>query len=270
MTQWNRLFVSLAAVAALTGSFACMNVFKPIDSPSGDRQNLSAARAAFDRGDIAKAREYYGKVSADESSTAELIFVDLDSCGADIDAFATALSQGSGASSNPGVMATVMAEKMNARVGTSCFATLLAAFKRARAISDANLRGFSTFLASLAIAGEVLGSNSNIVIDGVLNKADFIGNPATCTTFPGSCASCPKADGIVQNAGGTVDLTAAATIQADWGVFQGAINAANTGLTELGISSGPSFTLITSILGSGAPTNDANYRCLLTSIGVGR
>ena len=267
MTQWNRVFLSLAAVAALTGSFACMNVFTPIDKPSGDKQFLSAARAAFDRGDIAKAREYYGKVTADENATAELIFVDLDSCGADIDAFATALSQGSGASSNPGVMITVMAEKMNARINSACFATLLNAFQRARAISDSSLRGFASFLSSIAIAGEVMGSNSNIVIDGVLHKSDFIGNTATCNTFPGTCAGCAKADGI--SAAATVDLSATASITATWGVLQGAINAANTALTELQISSGPSFNLI-SQLSSGTPGVDNTYRCLLTSLGVGR
>ncbi len=267
MTHWNRVLISLAAVAALTGSFACMNLYSPLDKPSGDRQNLSAARAAFDRGDIAKAREYYGKVSSDESATAELIFVDLDSCGADIDAFATALSQASGASANPGVLITVMAEKMNARISTACFATLLQAFKNARAINDTNLRGFASFLASIAIAGEVMGSNSFIVTDGILHKADYIANTTTCTSAPGSCTSCSKADGI--SAAATVTLNSASSISATWGVLQGAINAANTALNELGIVSGPSFSLITQLT-AGTPGVDNTYRCLLTTLGVGR
>ncbi len=267
MIKWNRVFLSLAALVVVLGSTSCLNVYSPIDKPSGNQQNLSAARAAFDRGDIDKAREYYGKISGDETATAELIFVDLDSCGADIDAFATALSQASSATANPGIMITAMAEKMNARVSTSCFATLLSAFKSSRNITNSSLRGFTSFLASIAIAGEVMGSNTNIVIDGVLNKSDFIGDTTTCNTFPGTCASCVKSDGI--GAAATVTLTSAGSISATWGTLQGAINAANTALTELGIASGPSYSLI-SQLGSGTPGVDNTYRCLLTSLGVGR
>jgi hypothetical protein len=266
MNQWNRIASTLVLITALAGTSACVNIFKPFDSAKGDRQLLSAARAAFDRGDIGTARELYGKVSADESARSELVFVDLDSCGADIGAFGTALSQGT---SVTGKMVTVMAEKMNKHgVSPACFATLLAAFKRARTIVDPSLRGFTSFMTALAIAGEVLGSNNGIAANGILDQTDIYATPATCTQAA-ACAGCSKADGIT--ASGSVNLASAGTISATWGSFNGAILAATTALgpTELNIATGPSATMVAAF-NAADPTTDFTYRCILASIGVGR
>lgn len=264
MTQWKRVFISLAATAAIAGTFACVNVFDPIDNPSGEGQLLSAARAAFDKGDMATARELYGKVGT-ETATAELIFVDLDSCGADIGAFASALSKGADSESAPGIMLTVMGEHMNSHVTPACFATLLQAFKTARTITDVNLRGFTSFLAAIAIAGEVIGSNTGIAADGLLQQADIFTNPTTCVA---SCAGCTKADGI--SASAAVVLTAESTIDASYGTLQGAINAANTALGELNIASGPSNTLVTTLAAVDPLDGAGLYSCALAQIGVGR
>ena len=56
MILWKRVTLSLAAALVLVGLSACFNVFDPIDNPGGDEQILSAARAAFDKGDLAEAR----------------------------------------------------------------------------------------------------------------------------------------------------------------------------------------------------------------------
>src|SRR5688572_5467951 len=138
MTQWKRLLVSLAASAAIAGTFACVNVFDPIDNPGGEAQLLSAARAAFDKGDIATARELYGKVG-NETATAETIFLELDACGADIGAFGVALSKAADNSAAPGIMFSVMGEQMYPAKSATCFATLLAAYKSARSITSPNL-----------------------------------------------------------------------------------------------------------------------------------
>lgn len=260
MKTMNRLFLaaSLFTLAALPG---CVNLFDPIDNPGGEQQLLSAARAAFDKGDIATARELYGKAGG-EASISELVFVDLDSCGADIAAFATALSRGSSGVS--GTMLTVMGEKMNPQVSTACFATLLAAYKSSLTITDANLRGFTSYMAALAIAGEVIGTNSGITANAILEVADIYGTPSTCAA---SCAGCPKADGI--SAAAAVTLSSASSITAAWGTLKGAINAATTALSDLQISTGPSSTLV-SAFNASDPTNDATFRCILAQIGVGR
>jgi hypothetical protein len=270
MKLWKRVLLSLAATAALAGSFSCMNVFSPIDKPHGDGQYLSAARAAFDRGDISSAREYYGKVTGDQAETAkaEEIFLDMDACGADIDAFATALAGGASAASNPGIVVTVMGEKMNPHVSTACFATLLQAYKSGQSITNASLRGFVSFLATIAITGEILGTNNLISVNGQLQVADLYQNPTTCKASCAQCAAMPN-DGIGTGASAGA-LAAQASISANWGDFQRAMIAAEGALTDLGIVSGPSYNLINSPLTSAATGVDNTYRCALAQIGVGR
>jgi extradiol dioxygenase family protein len=261
----NRLLLSLATLAALTGSFGCVNLFDPIDNPGGDVQLLSAARAAFDRGDIANARELYAKV-AGETGRAEEIFLDLDSCGADIAAFGTALSKASQNSAAPGIMFSVMGEHMYPAHSTTCFATLLAAFKRARALNDTSLRGFASFMASVAIAGEVFANNAGAV-DGTITKADVFTDPTSCIASCG--APCAKTDGIVGAA--EVTLTSATTITATWGTLQGSLRAMNTALGELGItSSSPSINLYQAMQAVSPLDAGSVYRCALAQIGVGR
>lgn len=248
---------------ALTG---CVNLYSPIDSPSGSRQLLSAARAAFDKGDAAKAREFYEKIGSDETAQSEIVFLNLDACGADIDAFGTALSKGADSVNNPGIMLTIMAEKMNAQHSTACFASLLSAYKTATTLKDKNLRGFTSFLSALAIAGEVLANNSGIGVNGEFEKADYLALPSTSCTIV-SCGACLKADGITT--GATVNLATANAITANWGTVQGAVTAISTALSDLGVSQGASLALI-SQLGGGAPGNNNLYRCLLNDVGVGR
>lgn len=262
MTQWKRVFSSAAAAAAIAGSFACVNLYDPIDNPRGEGQLLSAARAAFDKGDVGTARELYGKVG-NETATAETIFLDLDSCGADIGAFASALAKGADNSSASGIILSTMGERMAGAHSTACFATLLAAYKSARALTDANLRGFASFLAAVAIGGEVFANNTGAG-DGTITKADVFTNPTTCIA---SCTGCTKADGITASA--AVTLSSATTIDASYGTLQGAISAANTALGELGVTSGPSTNLVAA-LNVGNPNNDATYSCILAQIGVGR
>lgn len=260
--------LGIGCVLLLSG---CMNLTGIIDKPHGDGQKISAARAAFDRGDLEKARELYGELGGREDAISETVFLDLDTCGADIGAFGAALGAASGATANPGVLITVMAEKMNARHGTSCLATLLAAYKTSQnSITDPSLKGFTGFLAAIAIAGEVLAHNSGITADGELRKADFLNNtaPSSCTVLSCAAGCAPGAsDGVTAQA--TVTLTSAGSITPTWGAFHGAVQAANTNLTLLGITSGASFSLMAS-LASGTPAVNNAYRCLLNDVGVGR
>ncbi|MBI3534419.1 MAG: hypothetical protein HY072_02890, partial [Deltaproteobacteria bacterium] len=63
---------------------SCPNVFDPIDNPSGDAQLLSAARACFDKGDLACAKDNYGKITGTtdaEYAAAETAFTILEENG---------------------------------------------------------------------------------------------------------------------------------------------------------------------------------------------
>jgi hypothetical protein len=263
MSLRNRLPYFLATVVALASASSCVNLYDPIDNPHSDDQILSAARAAFDQGDYATAREYYGKLSGNQTALSESIFLDLDACGADIGAFGSALANGI---DNAGLVLTIMGEKMAPSHDASCFATLLQAYKNSLTLTDSNVKGFTGLLASLAIAGEVMANSTNIQ-DGTLRKADFViaGN-CVSVACPGS--NCAVSDGISGQA--TVTLSSAGSITATWGTIQGAFAAAATALSDMGITSGPTFQLINAPGTSGASNSNDSYRCALNAIGVGR
>lgn len=253
---------------------SCVNVFSPIDSPSGDEQILSAARAAFDRGDLTKAREYYEKLGGNEKAISEKLFLDLDACGAGIGALASALSKGSDSLDDPGILLTIMAEKMNPLHSTDCLEQLRKTYQASIQITDQQLRGFSRFLAALAIAGEVLAHNSGIATNGTFDKTDYLGLPsASCdASVPACSAPCAVTDGITPSA--VVSLDTAPSIGATWGTLHGAVGAIITALDELEITSAQSgpLKLFKDLQTNGVvATNSAfSYRCLINSTGVGR
>jgi len=252
---------------------ACLNLFDPIDNPSGDEQILSAARAAFDRGDLQEARDLYAKLGGNETALAETIYTHLEECGAGIEAVGAAL--GAATSGSAGILVTVMGEKMNPLRGTTCLATLLAAYRSSQTLTDPSQKNFAAFLAAIAVAGEVLAHNSGITANGTLAVTDIVTSGGASACILGTCgAGCGvTTKGIT--AAVTVDLSSSgpATITPTWGVFHGAITAANTALTALGISTGPSASLMTALISLNPNVLDNNatgYACGLHSIGVGR
>lgn len=267
-----RSFIILALTFMATTS--CVNVFSPIDSPGGDDQILSAARAAFDRGDVAKAREYYEKLGANETAISEKLFLDLDACGAGIGTLASALSKGSDSLDNPGILLTIMAEKMNALHGTDCLEQLRKTYQASTKITDKRLGAFSKFLAALAIAGEVLAHNAGIATNGSLDKTDYLSLPtASCDLSGGPCAGgCAKLDGISPS--GVVNLDTAPSIAANWGTLHGAVLAIFDALEDLDIkSSGSASYQLFDLLrqqGGGYTNSNSDYRCLINKAGVGR
>jgi hypothetical protein len=262
--RYSVLFSVLGLSALGFGLSACVNMFDPIDNPSGDAQILSAARAAFDQGDIADARELYGKLAGNQIAISELIFVDLDACGANIGAFGSALANGT---DSAGSILTILGERMAPAHSTTCFATLLAAYKASLNLTDPNVKGFTGFLAALAIAGEVLANNTNVQ-DGSLLKADFVltdGCDAATSLCTGTCV---VSDGI--SAAAPVTLSSATTLTATWGTLQGALSAASDALTLMGIGSGPAYSLINNATLAAQSGSNGNYRCILHYLGVGR
>lgn len=271
----NRLKIAAAAAAltAVLSLSACVNLFDPIDNPSGDAQILSAARAAFDRGDLQEARDLYAKLGSNEVALSETIFTHLEECGAGIEAVGAAL--GGATSGSAGVILTVMGEKMNALHGTACLATLLAAYRSSQTLTDPSLKNFTGFLAAIAVAGEVLAHNTGITAAGTLAVTDIVTNGAATSCVLASCGvGCGvTAKGITAAAAIDLSSSGPATITPTWGAFHGGITAANTALTALGISTGPSATLMNALVSldpSVLDNNPTGYACALHDIGIGR
>ena len=271
----------VAALLALTFLFqGCLNIFDPLDSPSGDAQLLSAARACFDKGDFACAREYYGKLANNEDAIAETAFVKLDEQGAGIGSFVYALDAARSASA--GMILTVLAEKMANGAGATKRAEIFSAYQASLQINSTVLKGFVQFMTGIALAAEIIAELDGAQADYTLQQVtDIVTNKAVCTAAgAGGCAaaaSCDSANTVAYTWSGTgTDLNAASSVSKIWDTFHGAINAVNTGLTNMGVTNttSQSVSLITNILnvlgGLGGNARCMQMALVDNSVGVGR
>lgn len=166
------------ATAALLTSLALnsCNVFDPFDGPSGDAQILSAARACFDRGDLACAREMYAQLSSSYADTvaSETAFAILDENGASMGEFMAYVGRGA-----TGSALTTFAQNM-ATLGANSERrhAIWTAFKKKDSITNPDLKNFVKFTTALALAAEFLAENAGG--DGILLQSELMANPASC------------------------------------------------------------------------------------------
>lgn len=165
------------------GCFAC-NVFAPFDSPTGDAQLISAARACLDDGDFRCAADYYGRLSGSSGDVAasETAFALLDRAGADFGSFSKAFVSDN--RSSAGKVLTALAETLSLNVtpGASVRQAVLAAYKYALEIKAPELRGEVRFIAAIWLAAATLAEDAGA--PGLLKATDIAANPATCNQQP--------------------------------------------------------------------------------------
>ncbi len=255
----------------------CINIFDPLDSPSGEAQLLSAARACFDDGDFACAREFYGKLGSNEDAIAELAFVKLDEQGAGIGSYVLALDAARNASS--GMILTVLAEHMANGAGATKRAQILSAYQASNSITKTSLKGFVQFMAGLALAAEIIAELDGAQADFTVQKqTDIVANTSACRALSAvTCgnAVCANTSGYAWLGTNAVNLSTDTSVAKDWDTFQAAINAVNTGLTNMGVSNSTSqaVSLISSllgVLGAGGDARCMQWALVNTSVDVGR
>lgn len=272
----------LLSVAALGATAGC-NFFDPFDSATSDDQLLSAARACFDRGDIACARDNYAKLSSSQTDVAasEEAFAILDENGATMAVFMEAVGDGGGGDS-----LNVMARKL-AALGTAGGAgatrrqNFHTAFLKINSITgNAPLKGLVRFLTALSLASEILAEGAGT--DGVFNKTDLVGSVSGCaavstaTVCSTGSASCVSTNTSIA-AGATIDLetASASTVGGSltWGLFDGTIGEINQafGASELGASGkfNSGTGELTNAIDAQPSTDDDCYRKVLFDQGVG-
>lgn len=259
-------------------AFGCVNVFAPFDSPQGDAQILSKARACFDQGDYACALDYYGRLAGNEEARAEEAFVILDQEGSGISALVQAVGLKSGES--VGSILTTMVEKVYSGASSTRRNHLATAYTKVGLITNQTLRGFVRFTTAFALAADLLAEETDVQVNGTFEKADYLDTSGSCSAS--SCAvgaSC--SDTSTNFTVGTdtpfittpSDVTASMSADANptWFMFLNAIKAAGTGLTEMGVATGSSFDLINSLTAIAVSTNSGNcMRAALLSVNVGR
>ena len=262
---------------------SCVNLFDPLDSPSGDAQIMAAARACFDKKDYECARELYGKLTGNETARAEEAFMILDQEGLGTAALVRAVASAEG--SSVGTIITKMVEEAAPGAGAAKRIRLVEAYRKLAEISNPTVRGFVQFVVALSIASELLAEQSGVQADYVFNKVDFADGGAACTVSGGGCAldaDCAVATGGLA-AGVATDgddlkdpdyttygsaVVSAATLSA----VQNAIEGAAIGLSNIGVSEGSSFQIIQQIgdIGYGPAAAPECYRAAILELGIGR
>ncbi|MEK6706024.1 MAG: hypothetical protein AABZ06_09560, partial [Bdellovibrionota bacterium] len=161
--------------------FNACNIFDPVDNPSGDIQNLSAARACFDQGDFECATEHYGKLSSSysEIASSELAFKILDENGATMGAFMSSFGKGL---SGLGPALTKLTSSLYSAGGPAGVAKRLAIFNAFKQIdnipNNIELRGMVRFVTATVMAAELLAEDASG--DGVFRERDLVADPSVC------------------------------------------------------------------------------------------
>lgn len=167
----------------MIGLLCGCNAFGPVDTPTGDAQLLSAARAAFDRGDFAKAADYYSKVSsaASDSSNSESIFLVLAQHGATSAVFLNSILDGA---EGGGKLITKIANALSSSKNTTekDRLAILHAYQKTTLINSLQVKGLVQFVSALSMLGELFGEIAST--QGNLKQSDLVSNPILCKASP--------------------------------------------------------------------------------------
>jgi hypothetical protein len=239
MTKLKKLSLVMTLACTVVLLTSC-NLWSFMDSPSGDAQILSAARGCFDRGDYACATEYYQKLSsnANDAKISETIFVELAQAGfLSVADLVSSLGNGRGGGNSIVTIANLLAAR-GATTGANR-TTIQAHFTSAGNITNANLRGYTKFMISLAMLSQTLASV--VGADGQLTLSDM-SNSTACRT-DGTCignGNCGKGTSLLEDATG--DTVTGMNSTTGWSSSPSlakiieAAEGADEGLTEMGVS----------------------------------
>ncbi len=276
-----KLIGKALCVLALTVDLATLsgcNAFSFADSPSGDSQILSAARACFDAGNYTCAGTYYGQLSSASSDqgTSETAFEVLAQNGLTSAVFMNAILSGT---ITGGKLVTKMSNAIssNSTATQSARLAILHSYQAASTISETRLKGLVQFMTALTLAAEILAESASKA--GTLKQSDLVTNPTLCLSSPILGCTAPSSllptgstsIGALQNA-----TDAQFTGSANLYMLNSAISALDQGLTNMQTtgSLGTSTSTFTQILLVSAQLLVANsdspgYRAVLISQSIG-
>ncbi len=219
------------------------NITGWMDSPSGNAQLLSAARACLDVGDLECATTYYQQLTSDyaDISASEQAFAILVNAGMTAGDFLTVIV-GSG-EPDMGKMLTKMASLFSTKTpGETKRKALFKAYQLHLTITEPSLKSVVKLITSMALAAELLAEEAG---GDDLTVSDLTTNASTCTSSTEDCPSaCGKPGAVLVATGSTIDLDAnGATVEGtpSLQMLQAAISAIGSGASTLtGGSSGDS------------------------------
>ncbi len=168
--------MTLVSTLVLSG---CLNIYSPLDSPSGDQQLLSAGRSCFDRGDYACAKTEFSKLSSSNADTeaAENAFVILAQNGAGSGVFIKVFGTGT---SNVGPAFNTFASYFP-NASATLRASIFTAYEQVQNMTpNTPLRGLVRFASASAFLAEVLAEGA--AIPGTIKQLDIAAQPSSCVS----------------------------------------------------------------------------------------
>lgn len=205
---------SLFVVLALPFIASC-NMFEFMDSPSGDAQLTSAARACLDEGKFECAREYYNQLS---NSAADVKFSELgltrlaEAQVFSISDLITTLGSGRGGGNTFTLLANMLATRNKDDAATRVLIQEI--YASADSIGSSSLRGYIKFVSAMTMFNSILAYAANG--DGEVIGNDLVQNADACLNAGlGGCMGTTACDqsssGLLNNSGSDPTDLATAT-----------------------------------------------------------
>jgi len=168
--------VVLTCLFALSSGISC-NVYDFIDNPTNDAQHFSAARACFDRGDLACALEHYGNVvSGGDIKVAEEAFVVLEREGMTMGVLMTAIGSGDSGGKMVTRLSNLLAESGNyPERNKEIFNN---AFLKVNNVQSTSIKGLIRLISSLAMLAYLLTDVNGD--DNELTQEEIASTPSGC------------------------------------------------------------------------------------------
>jgi len=247
-------FATLLLATPFLGS-CNINVFSPFDHATSDVQLVSAARAAFDRGDLSTAQDLYQKISDNDQDirNSESAFLILAQQGATMANLIEFVGNGAG-----GTALTKFAEHLVSGSGETKRLAIYSAFSKFSSIQDTNLQNFVKFATSLALSAEILAESADS--DGVLRKKDIVTDPSTCkAAVPSAACSHPSGNNLQDSHGSDIATTAPSGTNPNIDQLYYSIQTAYASLNALGANgsfgkTSSNFSTATNLSGQGYPS----------------
>lgn len=247
--------VSWSLVLAVGLSQSSCNLWSGLDKPSGDDQLLSAARGAFDRGDYSKALEYYQQLSNSQADVrlSEQLLVELAQAGfISVSDLVSSLGSSRGGGNSIINQANLLAK--NGKNTGANRTSIQSFYSRAASITDTQLRGYIRFLIAYSMLAQTLGSVAGG--DGLVTQSDLAAS-ANCNASGapacGGDANCNEGSSLLLDTaddGSLVDMDNSAAWSGSPSLKKvtKAAEAANSGLTDMGVSTdGGIFQAVSSL-----------------------
>jgi len=185
-----RLILGALTVSSALLMSGCLNIFSPIDSPSGDTQYLSAGQSCLDRGDYACAKDAFSRLSSSSADiqSADTAFTILAQNGAGSGVFIKTFGTGV---SNVGAAFNTFSSKFP-NANPTLRAAIYTAYQQVQNMKpNTPLRGLVRFTSASAFLAEVLAEGA--ALTGSLKQADIAAQPANCIQngTPPLCLTAP-------------------------------------------------------------------------------